>query len=466
MSEGSSENVDIDLSDNPGKVNVSTKDEGQTYTYSRGSTTITIKVSEVVAEIAIYKRLTYNLPGKSTIKSIKNNSNDTNISIVNKSTFHVYYWIGDTNFTTPLIAQVDGNCYEYDRDKWKKDDLASRNLEKGLDGQNCKRNKAHQIEVSIKNGEHFCSSNGCTGMKFTIASDETNKTTYKYIRYTFTPQNPGKFRLFYFTHKRTPQTGFSYPENVKSVNIYWKSGTGVSFPSLIHYMVGPKNIWYKAKDNKRIWEQISEFGIENVSENSSANIKRLIDGKYLPIITIDVSHVPIPQSTYIDNSSKETLDVSKDGDDLNEYDQFVHNPEDNVYFKLGEVKHKSTTLKGIETKGILSSITAYYWNGDKGLKTPLLIELVTGENISKYTYYSKKTKSTNEWTQLPEPGGVNGKFEEGQLKPILDEPKKVHFTSNTTIVGGTVGGVLGGGGAVGLVVWKGPALLARLITRL
>lgn len=53
------------------------------------------------------------------------------------------------------------------------------------------------------------------------------------------------------------------------------------------------------------------------------------------------------------------------------------------------------------------------------------------------------------------------------MKPILDALKKVHFTSNTNaIIGGSVGGTIGTAGLGGLAVWKGPALLARLIARL
>ncbi|EKX72551.1 hypothetical protein BEWA_050190 [Theileria equi strain WA] len=461
--------VDVDLNYHPGKTGqVSVISQGRRYSYKIASVTVTINVTEYLSDITTYKKLTYT-SDKPKIQSIKNNSQDTNMPISDRSTFDVYYWIGDSDYKTPLIVKLEkDNCYEYDSrtSQWKKDVVASVNLGKGLDIQNCTWNKAHQLDISQTSGTYNCTSPACD-KKFTIKPDETNKTTHQYIKYTFTPQTPENPSFLYFTDKYSEQTGFSYPRNVKYVNTYWKTS---SPGPLIHYKSQEKNIWYKKATDANKWEEISGFGIDELSEDNAVVIKRLIYDNYLPTIKIDVSQTNTPQPTYTDRSSNETINVTKPGDDLKDYDQFTHKPKDNIYFKLGEVKHgDNTTLQGIETQGVFASVTAYYWNSDKNHKTPLLIELVTAENTSKYTYYNKKTKNSKEWTKLFRSDGRTTEIGDNDLKPILDELKNVQFheSSNTGVLAGTsVGTGLGGAGLGALSVWKGPALIARLIARL
>lgn len=341
-------NVEININKVPGIGGVTSKGR-DTYSYSINSIQVTIKVEECTSEITKYKKLSYT-PNSGKISKIKKGGvplNEFNNALQDVTTVSVYYWTGDREYKTPLLVQpgTEKTYYYYNTTreaKWEKDSQAPNDLKDKLDKQNCKRNKAHQIELNNKdnnNKETSCNAKGCN-QKFYIESTQKSE----YTKYQFKPKTSDNVQYMYFTSGYNGiHTGLSYPKGLQSVSVYWK--TRQTKPSIIHYNSNGTNQWYRLTDTANNWKQIPSESVKFVGENDSEIIKNLIDGKYPPTITVNIENGRDVSgdgqfSTYPDAGKKINVarkDVMVD-ENTTEYTSFTHQPEDYTYFMLREIK--------------------------------------------------------------------------------------------------------------------------------
>lgn len=155
-----------------------------------------------------------------------------------------YYWTGDYLYKTPLIIQLndDYDFYVFEKDnKWKKDDsILYANLRETLERQNCKRNKAHHVNMKRKKfpKKYKCLTKGC--------GVEIEEIFTPYSDYAQSLHKISDGSLTRFNESIFEQYGLPSPEKVKEVYVFfYPKGSGTPF--LMYFKSIGK--WYRRNDN-------------------------------------------------------------------------------------------------------------------------------------------------------------------------------------------------------------------------
>ncbi|AFZ80579.1 hypothetical protein BEWA_034360 [Theileria equi strain WA] len=468
--------VTIQIGYYPGSGGQVKQDGGGYYYDSDGNGRVNLTDEWFPDPEGIYRKFTHTPEDGCTIGDIRKGRILSEITSLEKySSVSVYYWSQDHACSKPLIIQLgEGNSSVYytisdGGDNWNNDSDSSiaNDLRKKLDGRNCSRNNAHIIDLSNKgtsgSGKNYqCPS--CSQQKLRVykSSDSGGITFYS-----------GRGSMFSVTSFKDKggnswQAGFPSLKDVKEIKVYWNE-SGRKTPLLIVYQSIPQRYFRRSSGNSNTWIRVS-------------NADGLPNGGTPTITTLDLSS---SSGKYNDGSSSIDITVLRShiGDGFYRYQYSLRGS----LFEVTEIRHDQTPLTGIDSSDILTSISGFYYGGNTPTDQSniLLIEVVTSEN--KYSYYQKDKDGTN-WAELRRPGGyisqligeplkvtlINLK----KLKETLDKldqlstqlqelERKLNESHNTgTLAGSSVGTGLGGAGLGGLAVWKGPALLAKLIARL
>ncbi|AFZ80319.1 hypothetical protein BEWA_031720 [Theileria equi strain WA] len=418
----------------------------------------------------------------------------------------VYYWTLDKTFNNPLLVKLgnEDNYYKYagSGNNWSKlDNITNDNLKQNLDRQNCSRNRAHQIDISKNTrGSYTCP--GCTSKHIGVS---THGRDYSYYFHNIS----GGGSICGFKDKDKDQIGITFTSIISNVYVYWYPQTSEGIPLLIYLPLSSSSWYQREYIDSDTWKPVIDGKPTSPFSGGTAAILNLLEAK-LPIVTINVGQTNVNNGgntntfTYKDTSgwSTETIQVTKQ--EINsEYTSFSQCVLNKKYFAVKNIKYNTTFLQGIPQNLVVKSVTAYcHGEGDFTLDDLLLVSLEKrGTDQKRYAYYSRgsggstwtivyentelkdieltnklkelKKKLEDKAKQTTEVEGASGKNGERGGDGVTD-PNSPSFvqqildfiTSNADKIGGGVSGVLGGSAITGLAVWKGPALLARLIARL
>ncbi|AFZ80454.1 hypothetical protein BEWA_033070 [Theileria equi strain WA] len=464
------EGVTIDISYYPGGQTV--KQDGGGYYYESTGGTVLLTDEWYPDPEGTYRKFTHT-PENGKIGNIMHNKNSLSGfgSFADKKSVSVYYWSLDNTCSKPLLIQLgSGNTYYITEggDGWKnQSDINDTNLRKKLNKQNCQRNQAHVIDLSNKsNGNYTCLS--CQ-KQIQVYSNSYGGTTY------YTSRSSYRLSVNSFRDKdvNSWQLGLPSLNGASGVNVYW-NGSGRN-PLIVYQQVGNQRYFRKNAGNGTSWIEVSNAG-------------SLPNGQTPTITTLDFSSSS--GITYDGGSSSISITVLRShiGEGYYGYQYSLRG----APFMISGVKHNSTPLTGISFQDALTSVSGYYYGGNNPTDQSniLLIEVVASGN-SKYSYFYRRTKDADKWAEYSISGGGTTRLQGKGLTQKLDELKELKVTlekldklteleaelsqlkeklnesHNTgTVAGSSVGTGLGGAGLGALAVWKGPALIARLITRL
>ncbi|EKX73883.1 hypothetical protein BEWA_039210 [Theileria equi strain WA] len=184
----------------------------------------------------------------------------------------VYFWVGDSSYTNPLIVQFgDGGKYYTDKggsSTWSQQEgLTADNLKQKLDEQNCNRNRAHVISLSEKGQDGYtCPS--CSQEQITIPSC-TGSDRYSWHEHKI---SGGNSSISGFKEEHDYQIGFPSLKGYRNVKVYHYSKAGNK--ALLIYFLSPTS-WYRRQDkNSNSWEQVRNNPPSN--DNDDANILSLL----------------------------------------------------------------------------------------------------------------------------------------------------------------------------------------------
>ncbi|EKX73291.1 hypothetical protein BEWA_053460 [Theileria equi strain WA] len=381
-----------------------------------------------------------------------------------ESSVSVYYWKYDTSHEKVLLIQLgDGDPSVYYTTSsstngivWKNDEHSKIKEDslKELNKQNCLRNEAHAINISEKSESYQCPS--CTKYKIDILLDREKQYYIHSFTVTKNKESPSISRFF---EGDLEQTGFPFVAGMNNICVYWSSGRS-SAPLLIYFFIGGYH-WYSRYLGETHWE--IEKSLKNSQASEKSNIPTILKKYATPKVILDASKTETGNGTYNPRRNTLTFRVSKDTVEQS-YAQYIHNKDDSGSFRLKDIEHQGIPLD-INSEDLLAEVSIFYWDGDNNRDKPLLIELKL-QSQATYKYYQKLGKNVV-WTEYSRSEETTQQLTEDPLKKKLDELYAIHFPSNlSTILGASFGSGIGGTGLGALAVWKGPALLAKLITRL
>ncbi|EKX72199.1 hypothetical protein BEWA_046630 [Theileria equi strain WA] len=434
--------------------------------YISGNGRVNIDI-ESRPNLIYYRVITHTPEGGHSIETIKSTHCLTNFSPPpsNKTSVTVFYSLSDPTHETPLIVEFGDLKNEYytteDGNKWTKArNITVEHLKKHLDEQNCKRRNFHVIDISKKSS---ASDYKCPGCNEQVSVSSFSPTSgYTYYTHSIRDYYIGELR-----YNTEDQTGLTCSSMITKVHVYWYKDD--EKPLLI-CLSGGNSFWYKREAlSSKAWTEVSKDRPSSISDEP--NILRILLGYHSPEVTINVGYRngldrSGKSSTYRDNS--ETISIRRDdvmvGNKSTGYIGFTHSVSGKSWFKVREIKHGETQLTSIKLPCIFTSVEVYYHGKDPSDEKKLLLiglEKMNGQN--KHVYYSRPLVTGGTWAM--EEHSIQ--LEQNKLRQMLDALKMAHFPESptTTIVGSSVGSGLGGAGLGALAVWKGPSLLARLITK-
>ncbi|EKX73817.1 hypothetical protein BEWA_038550 [Theileria equi strain WA] len=429
---------------------------------------VKITVTKHIDNLPGYVTLTYSPYQSGTqITSIKDSKSQTkfNDSTNDCKSVTVYYWSGD-DYSKPIIILL-GPVKKYYKtttinNEWTNTNIQSGGLINLLETESCRRNITHVIDISRNSGPYNCPNCGSkqVGVNNYSIKDDTTEYSYYYHR------NLTGYFIRGFNDGKTEQTGLTLTGIISAAYVYHNPSGPEGIPLLMNY----SSNWFERKSlESNRWTEV-EGGNKPGSNNDDPKILKLLKAK-LPTVTIDVGRTEIRggnPGTYQDPDSSGgvtyTIKFTKEEVD-SDYTTFTHCIKGKTYFVARYVKYSSSPLQGIPPNLVVKNVTAYYYGDNPSDENLLLVEVEKrGTGPLNYVYYSKKGKDSK-WTDYPRSGT---KLENPELKKTLDALRNAHFPESptTTIIGSSVGTGLGGAGLGALAVWKGPSLLARLITRM
>ncbi|EKX73400.1 hypothetical protein BEWA_054560 [Theileria equi strain WA] len=340
----------------------------------------------------------------------------------------VISWLGDSNRDTPLALQLGHNGEYYTNTKgnnnWtKSSSVTPDNILQELDFWVCKNREAHIINLSEEGdqrGQNY-SCPSCSGKQIKV-TQTTHQDCTLYVH------DIDGFTISRIKTKETNYTGLSNIGGVKSVNVYCTKNTVDAF--LIYFKYEDlksrknENRWYSRCSGDTHWEVEKGFtGVPSVDDITS--MKSLLTDSLTPMVIVNLS---------IDRESKE--------------------------FRLKDVEYDGKLLD-IKSDVSMKNLIAYYYSSDGIRNLLLLVEMRLNGN--------SRSLDGEKWISVARNG--NTKVDVKKLENVVALLKRIEFPEPPSNTGKIIetslitSDVLAGGAAVGLGIWKGPALLARLITR-
>ncbi|AFZ79471.1 hypothetical protein BEWA_023200 [Theileria equi strain WA] len=459
--------VTIDIGKRPeGSGNQKVEKDTKGYYYESGKVRVNLTDDWFPDPEGTYRKLTHSLKD-GNIESIvhKGSALSGLTGLESHTSVSVLYW--SSNYQNPLLIQLGNDENEYyttsDGSTWTNANINTTTLKSKLDKENCTKNGAHIINLTEKSNGNYRCPNGCkTNIQVSYNSSYGGITFYQ------PTIGSNTFSVTSFKDGSNWQLGLPSLKSVSQIKVDWKA-SGETNPLLYFYHQSrPYRYFRRSSSDSNTWIEVS---LANAHPNGQT-----------PQIPLDLSKSS--GITYDGGGSKINITVLRShiGEGYYGYQYSLRG----ASFTVESVTHNGTLLTGISFQGTLISVSGYYYGGKNPTDQSniLLIEVVASGN-SKYSYYQKKNKSSNEWTELDRSGKrlvdealkvilINLK----KLKETLDKldqlearleklNKKLNESHNTGVLAGSsVGTGLGGAGLGALAVWKGPALIARLITRL
>ncbi|EKX73895.1 hypothetical protein BEWA_039330 [Theileria equi strain WA] len=467
--------VEIDISKHSGSG--VDKDENGYYYIDKSGGRVLLTDDWYPDPEGIYRKFTHTPKGGSIGSIYHNGRTLSEISVASHKSVSVYYWSGDNGFSKPLLIQLgDGNNYYTDPEggsTWSKDSgITTGTLRERLNKQNCTRNQVHVIDLSDKGKSGTPTPYKCPSCDNTrsikVYSNYSGTTFYQPYRY----RSGSSFSVTSFKDASTWELGLPSIKGVRNITVEWHK-SGDKFP-LIYYNQGGQKFFRRNSENENTWIEVS-----NANGHPTGTT---------PNLPLDLSKSS--GITYSGGSSNISITVLRShiGDGYYRYQYSLRG----APFKVNEIKHEGIPLTGISFQDALTSVSGYYYGGKNPTDQSnlLLIELViSGSNT--YQYFYRRTKDADKWTEYYRSGQETSRLQGKDLIEKLNELKKLKETlkkldklteleakldqikkelseshNTSTLAGTSVGTGLGGAGLGALAVWKGPALIARLIARL
>ncbi|EKX72850.1 hypothetical protein BEWA_014090 [Theileria equi strain WA] len=458
-----SKSVTVDINNRPGGGEVQQDGKGYYYEIDGGRVLLT---DDWYPDLeGTYRKLTHTPAGGCTIGDIKKGgipqTGFPDLAVY--STISIFYWELDSSYSNPLVIQLgEGNneYYKHDGSTWSKDIEATGNLREELNKQNCKKNNAHIVNLSQKKSGYNCPSCN-TGTKINVSYSSIASI----ISSTYTIPGARSASISGFKHNNNWQAGLPPIKNLRKVIVYW-STTSSNKPLLSATQSRPPKYFRRNSDNENAWIE-NTTGQSALPNGETPQIIPNLSGKANTTYNYQGTNIPV------------TVRSSSLGDCYYRYQHSLCGGP----FRITRITHGTgATLNGIDSTDPLVSVTAYYFGTSPTLDKLLLVELSIKNNQTTYKYFHRQTKGADRWSLYPESGGGTAKLSEDKLKATLDTLYSIQFPAEQTDsqdIGQQIGaffkrteGIItatvtpGIGGTIGLAVWKGPALLARLITRL
>ncbi|AFZ79827.1 hypothetical protein BEWA_026760 [Theileria equi strain WA] len=470
---GKDKTVEIEISKRPENVNGVQKDkEGCSYEVGDGQVLLTD--DWYPDPEGIYRRITHTPKDGWTISKIKNLQQNLNTfeGLEKHKSVSVYYWNSD--YKKPLLIQLGTGDNDYYTTKngdnnWNKSQgINPGTLREELDKQNCNKNNAHIIDLKEKDqdGNYNCPS-GCNSQKINVSY---SGNSYKTAFYSGRGYN---FSVTSFKHNSSLQHGLPSLKDVREIRVYWyNSGKN---PLLYCYEQSRKQRYFrKNSGTSNTWIEVSNASVPSVP--------------YYPNLAIDFSKSSGLMYNGGGTDIKIAVLLSHIGDGYYRCQYSLRGG----LFMVNSVIYSSVQLTEISpsTEAHLISVSGFYYGvkNPKDLPMPILIEFVIKDAGTTYRYYQKLSE-IDDWKLLSRSGRTDqlvGEFlnltldklkefkdtlnklnqSQAKVKELVELNKELAESSTTTIAGSSVGSGLGGAGLGALAMWKGPALIARLITRL
>ncbi|AFZ79437.1 hypothetical protein BEWA_022850 [Theileria equi strain WA] len=423
--------VTIDISKHSGSGG-QVQNDGRGYFYNSDGGTVLLTDEWYPDPEGIYRKFTHRPRDGKISKINKGGASQTGFPSLDKyPSVSVFYWSGDNTFSNPLLIQLGiGNEYytTNGRDSWDNDNqISTTNLKDKLNEQNCKKNKAHIVDLSQKqdNSTPYECPSCIQKIPRVYKSDSSGDT----ITYGHTITSVSGFK-----DGNTWQLGLPSIKGVNLIKVYWKA-SGETNPIFILYQTSRQRYFRRNSDNENAWIEVTTSSKETLRIHNLALDLSNTDGTY------SFGGANIKMAVLLSHIS--------DG-----YSEFEHSLRGGL-FKVTEIKHGTTQLSGISSSNDkLDSISAYYYGDSPNLPNLLLLEL-RSQGGKNYNYFHRATKDPLTWSPYLGSGGRTGKQLVGSsLKQTLDELKKIQFPepskdATTIIVGSSVGSGLGGTGLGG-----------------
>ncbi|EKX73631.1 hypothetical protein BEWA_036670 [Theileria equi strain WA] len=436
------------------------KQDNEGYYYQNNNRRIGLIEEVFSTENGQYRKIVHT-PGKdSKINRIVNGALDLTgfESQLNAySSISVYYWNGDKIFETPLIIQFgEGDSsvyYTYDGDKKLSNsrNVTTKDLKQNIDQLNCEKKKTHIMDISKNTrGSYSCPSCGTQQVKVSNYDKSQTSGDYSYFHYL-----AGSFLRF--KDGVTEQTGIIFSGTISSVYVYHYPSGPDGIPLLI-YLSGTSTTWFeRVSIDSNNWTKVQDDAPS--SPTNKPEVLKLLKAK-LPTVTVDVGQTGINasgQHTEYENPSEQTKEKIKvERKDLTDgFVSFSHSVHKKSYLMVKSVQHNGSPLSNIPFNLVAKSVTAYYNGTGFKLKSLIMVELVKFDKTEKHFYRP---------TEEPPTPIVDTSAQTGNSLPSSHQAAE---SSNVSVLAGTaIGSGLGGAGLGALAMWKGPALIARLIARL
>ncbi|AFZ80978.1 hypothetical protein BEWA_003860 [Theileria equi strain WA] len=488
--------VTIDIGKTP-KNGLKTENDSNNYHYEDDSTRERVNVTlvEKLSGTPGYITLTYTPHNSETkitgIKESGLNKNEFNTNITDSKIVTVYYWSLDNTFSNPLLVQFGeggSSVYYYitgNGNTWKTESgISGSTLKDKLDKQNCKRNKAHTVDISKKNDtsrdiKYNCP--GCGSKPITVNKYGTDYATTDYsCYYHYLPSGSGY--ISGLQDKVTEQTGIKFTDTISIVYVYHYPSGSDGIPLLI-YLLGSR--WFeRASIDSNNWTEVKKDKPGSIDEKGK--ILKLLRAKLLTV-TIDLGQTNADNGvsgTYSDlPGGGEGKQIEVGRKDLGDgFVSFVHSVKGKTDFVAGDVKHNNDTLQGINKSFILQSVTAYYEGGFK-LDNLLMVRLEKKNGQDKYVYYSREDGGSR-WIPLyDQTGKIDGSSLTTKLYQSKNDLTKLYgiksklevkregsyqYTVGVSagIIAGIIIGIICAVASIAFVVWWKKRFIAKLIINL
>ncbi|EKX72340.1 hypothetical protein BEWA_048070 [Theileria equi strain WA] len=476
--------------------------------YSSELTDVAISPKQVETAIAGYNKVKHEIASEPFfVRKIELSSGDiqlgNEVPNVPIREFNAYYSTSDSGYSNPLLVlldvkqQEDVDQYKYIPNKYllsKTEDtknwdirridgsLGDKELRKVLENivvnqrlivEKLEENVQKKLTDISKDLIIYITRDFSVDNKNVGSYDSEGKTVY-YKKYTGNGYTRIKhcYTFFSFTVREINfDDNHSISGNLPSSNntVYSLSSYSTAIsngnsgnPLLLYLYYGEKDHWLKRQCADITWKEHNDNSTPT-SDVDSEKINKLLEELKIPNVQINISQNGQYQPT------GNTLQFSVNGSEYppgSGFWKFEHAMSTlKQPFTVKSVMHGTILLNGIELTDLLEKVTAYYYGGNPSDEKKLLfVELLRKDGQNKHVYYSRPLVTGYSWTMEER----STKLDEVKLKQMLDALKTAHFPESptTTIVGSSIGSGLGGAGLGALTMWKGPAILARLITRL
>ncbi|EKX72136.1 hypothetical protein BEWA_046000 [Theileria equi strain WA] len=401
----------------------------------------------------------------------------------------VYFWNEDQNNERPLLLELYHGASVYfkitpDGKKWINDNITTSNINRVLDKENCRRNGAHQIDISKNvSNDYKCLNPECN---VNIEVSALSISDYSRSDHHISGRS-STISVVKFKDNGVEQTGLPSVKGVQYITVFFypdKDG----IPLLIDYQGSNSHKWFKRTSSTvNTWQKVPEKDRPEHDGDHKNILINLLDS-YSPEVTIDIHNIGVQQKegkyVYTDpDSGQEITVIRKEVEDLyksTEYLQLIHGTSNYYSFKLKAVKRGKEILNNISTAEIFTSVTVYYrkeddsrkstWIKDintsalenKGIKTKLddIRKLRSSDVKDKLQKGLPKPKHSQSPPQKSKPSPDKSKSESSHENVGEDE---VYFDKSTPVgpaVGGTIGALVA---AVVIVLLKRQSLVLRLL---